>query len=235
MNKNKNIKRMINMGLIGILSFIFLTGCTIKGENPTITEESKKMDLGLSIEERGEGYFYLINSMGTTEDDKTLYEFLDNEDTFLTQLGYEARGMNDKKVSYIYLDGKLVEKVILSDTQSSLTLKKKDLEYGLHTVEVLQFKNGENLENDNIEYYEKAEYVITNDVTEYENNLQEAKSKDNELNTISKEDILNGILEKVMFGEITEDEMVAEIKKQGITEKEFNEYTKAWNNTYGEE
>lgn len=44
------------------------------------------------------------------------------------------------------------------------------------------------------------EYVITNDVAEYKNNLQEAKSKDNKLNTISNEDILNGILEKVMFG-----------------------------------
>lgn len=33
--------------------------------------------------------------------------------------------------------------------------------------------------------------------------------------------------------EISPDEMVEEVKKQGITEKEFEEYTALWNETYG--
>lgn len=223
------------MGLIGGLSIVCLVGCNAKTQETYVVEEPKKMDLGLNIDERGEGNFYLVNSIATTEEDKILYEFLDNKDVFLTQLSYEAWGMNAKKVSYIYLDGELVEKTILSDSQSSLTLKNKDLTYGLHTVEVLQFKNGENLKDENIEFYEKAEYVITNDAEEYENNIQNANSKDNELNALSKEDILNSILEKAILGEITPEEMATEVKKQGITEKEFNEYVEAWNNTYGEE
>lgn len=197
MNKSKNIKRMINIGLIGTLSIVFLTGCTTKSEKLNITEEPKKMDLGLNIEERGEGNFYLVDSVTTTECDKILYKFLDNNDTVLAQLGYNAWGMNGKKVSYIYLDGKLIEKTVLSDVQSSLTLEKEDLEYGVHIVEVLQFKNGENLESDNIEFYEKAEYVITNNVEEYENGIKEVECTGDESDVINNENILSSTLEPV--------------------------------------
>lgn len=234
------MKKTISITLISILSLIILTGCTTQNEKENIKEnvnkvqQSSKKDLNINIEERGEGKFYLVNSMGTTEDDNIIYEFLDSDDIVLSQLGYEGWGMNGKKISYIYLDGELLEKKVLEDIQSSLTLKDKSLEYGIHTVEVLQFKNGESLEDDNIEFYEKAQYIITNNVEEYENGTVTTNiSENNSEITKDKKAILEEILQKAMFGEISPDEMVEEVKKQGITEKEFEEYTALWNETYG--
>lgn len=230
------MKRIISLVLTSILSLILLTGCATqnKNEDTNNNQQSNKKDLSLNIEERGEGRFFLTNATGTTESNNTIYEFLDSDDEILSQLSYESWGINSKKVSYIYLDGELVEKTVLGDTQSSLTLKGKSLEYGKHTVEVLQFKDGESLEDDNIGFYEKAQYIITNNAEEYEKGTTTMEMPENNSETTNdKEAILEEILQKAMFGEISPDEMVEEVKKQGITEKEFEEYTALWNETYG--
>lgn len=127
----------------------------------TIIENTEK-NLNLNIEEKGYGKFYLINSTGTTEDNNIIYEDLNGENVKSTQLGFEAWDVGSHKTSYIYLDGKLVKKLIMDDIQSSINLEEDDLNPGKHTVEVLQFKEDAILSKENIEFYKKAEYVITN-------------------------------------------------------------------------
>lgn len=239
------MKRIISVGLIASLVAMSSVGCTKTNttKESAVTSsntENAQKDLNLNIEERGQGKFYLVNSTGTTENGNIIYEFLDNEDTIITQLGYEGWDMNPNKVTYIYLDGKLIEKQVMSDTQLSLNLQKDALTYGTHTVEALQFKDGENLSDDNIEFYAKAQYVVTNNASEYEKGVNSNASTENnttdETTTSNlskeKEDILSDILNRALLGEISPEEMAEEVKKNGITEKEFEKYTEEWNNAF---
>lgn len=62
-------------------------------------------------------------------------------DTSLLQIGYETTGMSGGSLSYIYIDGMLLTKEQLSDSQGSLDLSGDSLTVGTHKVEVVQFEN----------------------------------------------------------------------------------------------
>ncbi len=92
--------------------------------------------------ELGEGTVYVATPSGTSEDGNIPVIYADS-DTIMTQIGLDAWEFNGGALSFIYIDGVLVGKEQLADTQTTLTLSGEQLAVGIHTVEVVQYENDE--------------------------------------------------------------------------------------------
>ena len=90
--------------------------------------------------EMGEGTVYVATAGGTSEDGNIPVIYVAN-DTIMTQIGLDAWDFNGGALSFIYIDGMLVGKEQLADTQTTLTLSEGQLAVGVHTVEVVQYTN----------------------------------------------------------------------------------------------
>lgn len=102
------------------------------------SQEKKDFPAG-DYKELGDGAFYISTPSGSSEGENIpiLYS---EEDALLVQIGYEAEGIDGSLLSYIYIDGMLIGKEQLSDTQGTLDLSREQLLHGIHTVEVVQYK-----------------------------------------------------------------------------------------------
>ena len=128
-----------------------------KPEDPADFGEPDKDFIGDSYSDMGDGTFLLVNASGTTENGNTIVQYIDS-DTILDKIGYEAWEFNGSALSYIYIDGMLVEQEQLGDTQSSLELTDELLSVGIHKVEVVQYE-GDSVEGTVITY-NSASYEI---------------------------------------------------------------------------
>lgn len=135
--------------LIALFCVFSLTGCgsssaatdapaaDSKVESPA---ESAKDFVGDSYSDTGDGVFLVVTAGGNSENGNVPVVYSD-ADTSLLQIGYEATGMNGGSLSYIYVDGMLLTKEQLSDSQGTLDLSGDSLAFGTHKVEVVQYEN----------------------------------------------------------------------------------------------
>ena len=114
-----------------------------------------------TYEEMGSGTMSL-STPGGTADNGNIPVLYVSEDEFFTQVGLNAFEFDGSRLSYIYLDGELVSKEQLADTQMSIDLSnKKQLSEGIHKVEILQFDTDDTTGN-----------VITYKTASFENKLK---------------------------------------------------------------
>lgn len=91
--------------------------------------------------ELGDGTAYISTSGGTSKDGNTPVIYVGNE--IMMQIGLNAWDFNGGALSFIYVDGVLIGKEQLANTQASITLGEAQLAEGIHTVEVVQYTNDE--------------------------------------------------------------------------------------------
>lgn len=154
-----------------MLSTLFLASCGAKQES-TNKEEQKKMEETKKEEKKnekvkkdipegtfsdmGKGEFYISTPGGTSENNNIPPILVKNES--MIQIGINSREFDGSKISFIYIDGKFVEKYQLADTQDSIELKKNMLSKGKHKIEVFQFENDDM--KGKIITYKSAEYEV---------------------------------------------------------------------------
>lgn len=133
--------------LIAFVCVLSLSGCGTSSAAPAAnsttesTTESAKDFVGDSYSDMGDGVFLVVTAGGSSENSNVPVVFA-AANTSLLQIGYETTGMNGGSLSYIYVDGMLLAKEQLSDSQGSLDLSGSNLAVGTHKVEVVQYENG---------------------------------------------------------------------------------------------
>ena len=101
---------------------------------------------------------YLSTAGGTTEDGN-IPVVSASSDMQIKQIGINANGYDGSMMAYIYIDGNLVDKQQLSDSQSTLDLSGDSLSEGTHKVEVVQY-TGDTVSADNVATYQTMQYEI---------------------------------------------------------------------------
>lgn len=152
-------KILIATLMLCVLSF---TGCgdssTSTSNNETTANITKEKDFsGDSYTDTGDGTFLVVTSSGNSENGNVPIVYCDS-DTSLLQIGYNTSGMNGNLLSHIYVDGYLLEKEQLADSQRELSLSGDSLSVGIHKVEVVQFENNDT--NGAVITYKTAAYEI---------------------------------------------------------------------------
>lgn len=104
----------------------------------------------------GDGEMYISTPGGTSEDDAVPVLFVQGET--LMQIGLDTTAFDGSKLSYIYIDGMLLSKEQLSDSQTTLTLDGNALQVGSHVVEVVQYEGDD--PSDSIITYKSASYEV---------------------------------------------------------------------------
>lgn len=118
--------------LLIILSMIFaLCACGSKPKERDLPEGN--------YAEVGEGTVYISTPGGTSEDGNIPVVY--TEKVILMQIGLNAFNFNGSALSFIYVDGVLLDKQQLANTQTSITLGSQEGAEGIHTVEVVQYDN----------------------------------------------------------------------------------------------
>lgn len=105
----------------------------------------------------GDGTMYLSTVAGTSEDGNVPVLF-ESSDTILDQIGVNTTDFDGTKLSYIYIDGMLIAKEQLGDSQISIDLEKDTLSEGTHIVEIVQYDSNE--PDGTVITYKSASYTI---------------------------------------------------------------------------
>ena len=153
------MKRIISL-LLSIIMCITLIGCSTteqeKSDNNINAKQTKNNDLGLDIDEIGDCTFYITTGDDITSENGAIpYIYLQDENTVM-QIGYVAEGFDGSKLSYIYIDGELAQKETLSkDYQGTINLENDTIKFGKHKVEVVQYKDSESKNKEDIEVYQR--------------------------------------------------------------------------------
>ena len=127
--------KKILMLIASIMMIAAIAGCG--------SEEPKEVDRDLlegNYTEMGDGDIYLVCAGGSTEDGNVpvMYE---SASTTASSFGINARGFNGGNLSFIYVDGILLDKEQLADSQITVQIAKEQLTFGVHKVEVVQYEN----------------------------------------------------------------------------------------------
>lgn len=141
--------------LIVFIMVVSLVACGSKDEpvkesdHPDVeTSETKNAPVAIERDlpegdyaELGDGTVYVSTPGGTSENGNIPVIYVSDE--IMVQIGLDAWDFNGGALSFIYIDGMLVTKEQLADSQTTLTLEKDQLTEGIHTVEVVQYANDE--------------------------------------------------------------------------------------------
>lgn len=119
--------------------------------------ESSKDFIGDSYSDTGDGVFLVVTAGGNSENGNIPVVYA-AADTSLLQIGYETTGMNGGSLSYIYVDGMLLTKEQLSDSQGTLDLSGDSLSVGTHKVEAVQYEN--DATDGSVTTYKTASYEV---------------------------------------------------------------------------
>lgn len=111
----------------------------VKSEEPKSEAKARDLPEG-DYAELGEGTVYIATAGGTSENGNVPVIYAE-KDLMLKQIGLNAFDFNGGALSFIYVDGVLVDKAQLANTQMSLDLQGEQLSEGLHSVEVVQYEN----------------------------------------------------------------------------------------------
>lgn len=148
-----------------LIMSIAIVGCSkseqskeSKDQTQTTKQDNKVNNLE-GQEDTGEGSIYLVNESGDTTIGNPLKVLVD-KDTQLLQIGLNSEGVDGSKMSYIYINGELVDKQQLSDSQISIDLESKHLKVGTYIVQVAQYDN--NKEDENIILLKSNAYEVVN-------------------------------------------------------------------------
>lgn len=175
------MKKILSL-LLSIIMCITLIGCSNteqeKSDNNINAEQTKNNDLGLDIDEIGDCTFYIKTGENITSENGAIpYIYLQDENTVM-QIGYVAEGFDGSKLSYIYIDGELAQKETLSkDYQGTINLENDTIKFGKHKVEVVQYKDSESKNKEDIEVYKVAQYVVTNDDEKFSKGNKECQQQ----------------------------------------------------------
>lgn len=152
---------------IALFSALCFAGCesstsenSSDGSSVQVEEESSSAETIPAGEftVSGDGTVYLSTAGGTTEDGNVPVVSA-SSDTQIKQIGLNSNGYDGTMMSYIYIDGKLVTKEQLADTQSTLDLSGDSIKEGTHKVEVVQY-TGDEVSADNVATYQTMQYEI---------------------------------------------------------------------------
>ena len=127
-----------------------------RAESETIAVADKDFPEG-DYEDTGDGILHLATAAGTSEDGNIPIIFAE-KDALLIQIGLNTKDFDSSKLSFIYIDGMLVQKEQLANTQTSIELKEDFLKAGLHLVQVVQYSDDE--PGSDIVTYKSASYEI---------------------------------------------------------------------------
>ncbi|WP_434794662.1 hypothetical protein TPDSL_17760 [Terrisporobacter petrolearius] len=183
------MKKLLSLMLVLIMSLtVACNKSEKKVEQTQEVNETQETKERFSMTEKGDCKFYITTSETLTSENGAIpYIYLEDENT-LMQIGYDARDFDSSKLSYIYIDGELVSKESISEEyQSTLNLEKNSIKYGKHKVEVVQYKSSESENKEDVEVYKVAQYVVTNDDSEFTKGNEECK-KQMKLKSDQKED-----------------------------------------------
>lgn len=125
--------------LVSLLTFAFLISlcaCGSKAE-AVIERDLPEGDYA----ELGDGDVYISTPSGTSEEGNVPVIYADPNS--MMQIGLNAWDFNGGALSYVYVDGMLIAKEQLANTQTSIALEPAQLSEGIHTVEVVQYTNDE--------------------------------------------------------------------------------------------
>lgn len=156
------MKRLMALLAVGIMSIGLVACGSGDSSDSTESETPKQVEAETTkeaefVEKIGEGNFYVSTPSGTSENDNAPF-FYAGKDEIIIQLGFYYEGLDGSKLSYIYIDDKLLEKEQLGDGATSLNLEKDNLKAGQHIVTVKQYDNNE--ESGNVTFQQSARYEI---------------------------------------------------------------------------
>lgn len=130
------MKNIITLLLVLVLS-VSLVACG--GSEATSVAKARDLPEG-DYTELGDGTVYIATAGGTSENGNVPVIYAE-KDLILKQIGLNAWDFNGGALSFIYVDGMLIDKAQLANTQMSLDLQGEQLSVGLHSVEVVQYEN----------------------------------------------------------------------------------------------
>lgn len=172
MKKKKLVAMMLASTMILSLSACGGSASSDSGSDKSAakTEQSSESDNGSNSKEEvkkdlpdgdyqdcGNGSIVLSTSGGTSENGNVPVVYVSPDDTLL-QIGLDSYEFDGSKLSFIYIDGMLVSKEQLSESQTTLDLSDQALTSGTHKVEVLQY-DGDSPESSYVTY-KTASYEI---------------------------------------------------------------------------
>ena len=101
------------------------------------SEQSEKVDFS-EQKEMGSGKFYVITQAGSSEDVDSPVIYID-PDVWGTSVEVDAWGFDGTRRTYLYIDGELVDKDQLSDSQITFELSETGMKAGRHTISAVQY------------------------------------------------------------------------------------------------
>lgn len=156
-------KKFLTIALFCVFS---LAGCRTASAATDVPASEIKMESsaeslkdfdGDSYSDMGNGVFLVVTAGGNSSNENVPAVYA-APDTLLLQIGFETTGLNRDYLSYIYIDGKLLTKEQLSNSQGELDLSGDSLVVGTHKVEVVQFEN--DATDGSVITYKTASYEI---------------------------------------------------------------------------
>lgn len=164
---------MKRLAVVTLLAVGLLAGCSNGGSDNAKDSGSKSAESTTTVssskaetadkfadqQETGEGTLNIANVSGNTADGAEVTVMYD-PDTFPTSVGMTTSGIDGSKTSYIYVDGQLVTKEQLGDTQTSVDLQDTPvaIEEGKHKLELVQYDNDS--EDGNVVTFKAQEYTV---------------------------------------------------------------------------
>lgn len=155
------IALMLSMSLVGCSASDATDTTNKEADAPQVTEEApvEKGAVIEDVEDIGEGECYLRGPGGDSKEGGTV-QFFSSPDTVIMSIGLSAEGMDGSKLSYIYVDGNLVQKEQMGDYDGDIELSEDLLDPGVHQVVVKQYDD--NTEDGTVVYQHAMKYEIIN-------------------------------------------------------------------------
>ncbi|MBU5227753.1 hypothetical protein KQI36_14045 [Clostridium senegalense] len=153
--------------LIAFSMLFSLVGCTNKNEKVVKSEVNQEIEEKVKDEivtypkdfkeELGEGTIIVSTPDGNGE--TGLIPIVHTQaDVKIMQIDLTTSNFDEKKISYIFIDEKLVEKGNFGESKVSLNLTDENLVKGTHKIEVIQFEDNDASKKPIV--YKSAKYEV---------------------------------------------------------------------------
>ncbi|MGF9965914.1 hypothetical protein [Bacillus rhizoplanae] len=135
------------------LSIMLLAGCGVTKEKKVKEERQQEQTVNAQQESKysfpegitsvGEGKVKVITPDGTSENGNVPVVFI-KKDTIIQQVEIELANFQEDKEMFIYIDKQFEKKYQASEVkQTTIALKEKTLQPGIHTVTAIQYENND--------------------------------------------------------------------------------------------
>lgn len=154
---NKKLVTLVLSGLVSASFFTFNKSEAIIRNKAYDYNISKSIDRYSYQYEIGDVCMYIQNEFEKSKDGNVVTIYKD-KDMNSTQIKLNTKYFKSYKPSYIYIDGILVDKERLGNSQINIFLQDEALRKGKHTVEVVQYED--DMETGNITIFKTASYYV---------------------------------------------------------------------------